>query len=164
MEANEVMNESDSFLITMIDGWYLRCVYDQWKGGYPPDYVSHPAIVLKMEDDGGLLLTMIVCSVLLMAALHNVEMAPIKVNKRLVYADGLNLAEPAGVLPGSHLFDGILCSELDRPEGHPCLISEEFVLLRNMMIAAIKERYRDAARWKKLLNQFRSRRPKLRDR
>ncbi|GAB2231861.1 hypothetical protein Droror1_Dr00010878 [Drosera rotundifolia] len=233
MEADEVMSESDSFLIKMIDGRYLRCVYDQWKGGYPPDYVSHPALVLKAEDDSGLLLPIIVlemASVLLMAALHNVEMsrpsvyhvmkvlietvgyevklvritkrvqnnycaelciakvgdktellrfpirpsdainiavrckAPIQVNKRLVYADGLKLAEPAGLLPGLHLFDGILCSELDRPEDRPCLISEEFVLLRNMMIAAVEERYRDAARWKKLLNQFRSRRPKLRDR
>ncbi|KAL9274536.1 Bifunctional nuclease 2-like protein [Drosera capensis] len=233
MEADEVMNESESFLIKMIDGRYLRCVYDQWKGRYPPDYVSHPAIVLKMEDDCGLLLPIIVsemASLLLMAALHNVEMsrpsvyhvmkvlietvgyevklvritkrvqdnycaelciakvgdktellrfpirpsdainiavtckAPIQVNKRLVYADGLKLVEPEELLPGVHLFDGFLCSELDRPEDGPCLISEEFILVHNMMIAAVEERYCDAARWKKLLHQFRARRPKLRDR
>ncbi|GAB2279516.1 Bifunctional nuclease 1 [Dionaea muscipula] len=224
-EAVEVKNGSDAFLIKMRDGRYLRCVYNQWKGGHPPDYVSHPAIVLKIEDESGLLLPIIVMempSALLMAALRNVELsrpsiyhmmkevietmgymvklvritekvqdvyfaelwivkvgneteslkfnlrpsdainvavrskAPIQVNKYLVYSDGLKIVEPINLPPTPPLYDDILASELDRPDGQPCLDSEEFVLLRNMLIAAVEERYRDAAQWKDLLIQFRS--------
>ncbi|GMH14884.1 hypothetical protein Nepgr_016725 [Nepenthes gracilis] len=229
MEAVEVKNGSDAFLIKMRDGRYLRCVYNRAKGGYPPDYISHPAIVLKIEDGSGLLLPIIVLempSALLMAALCNIEMArptiyqiikemietmgymvkvvrvtkrvqeayfaelcivkvgneteclsfdlrpsdainiairckaPIHVNKYLAYNDGLKIVEPANLPPRALLFDGILSSELDSPDGEPCPESEEFVLLRNMLIAAVEERYRDAAQWKELLNQFRSRRRK----
>ncbi|GAB4847470.1 Bifunctional nuclease 1, variant 3 [Ancistrocladus abbreviatus] len=237
LEAVEVKNGSDAFLIKMRDGRYLRCVYNHSRGGYQPDYISHPAIVLKMEDGSGLLLPIIVLempSALLMAALRNVQMArptvyqivkemietmgykvklvrvtnrvqeayfaelcivkvdnetqrlrfglrpsdainiavrckaPIQVNKYLAYRDGLKIVEPINFPPRAPPFDGILSSELDRckffrdnrPDGQPCPESEEFVLLRNMLIAAVEERYRDAAQWKDLLNQFRSRKQK----
>lgn len=48
-------------MIKMRDGRYLRCVYNHTKGGYPPDYISHPAIVLKLEDGSDILLPIIVC-------------------------------------------------------------------------------------------------------
>ncbi|KAJ8439769.1 hypothetical protein Cgig2_009593 [Carnegiea gigantea] len=207
IEAVEVKNGSDGFMIKMRDGRYLRCVYNNPKGGYPPDYISHPAIVLKLEDGSGILLPILVMempSALLMAALRNVEMArptvykivmdmietmgykvddetdchcfdirpsdainiavrckaPIEVNKSLAYNDGLKIVEPANSLLRPPLADGSLLSEMDRPDGQPCPESEEFILLRNMLIAAVEERYRDAAQWKDLLKQFRSRKQK----
>jgi len=57
----EVKNGSDGFMIKMRDGRYLRCVYNHPKGAYPPDYISYPAIVLKLEDGSGILLPIIVC-------------------------------------------------------------------------------------------------------
>ena len=33
-----------------------------------------------------------------------------------------------------------------RPSGQPCIETKEFDLLRNMLIAAVEERYRDAGR------------------
>lgn len=32
----------------------------------------------------------------------------------------------------------------DRPDDQPCYEAEEFDMLRNMMIASVEERYRDA--------------------
>ena len=31
-----------------------------------------------------------------------------------------------------------------RPDGHPCVEAQEFGLVRNMLIAAVEERYKDA--------------------
>uniref|UniRef100_A0A803KYI9 BFN domain-containing protein n=1 Tax=Chenopodium quinoa TaxID=63459 RepID=A0A803KYI9_CHEQI len=209
----EVKNGSDGFMIKMRDGRYLRCVYNHPKGGYPPDYISHPAIVLKLDDGSNILLPIIVLempSALLMAALHNVEMArptmyqivkemietmgymvkyvrltkrvqeayfaelcvmkmdseteslsfdlrpsdainiavrckaPIQVNKSLALKDGLKIVEPTNPTLIPPHPDGSLLLEMDRPDGQPCPESEEFVLLRNMLIAAIEERYHDA--------------------
>ncbi|KAK9670178.1 hypothetical protein RND81_13G183300 [Saponaria officinalis] len=229
VDAVEVKNGSDGFLIKMRDGKYLRCAYNHPKGGYPPDYISHPAIVLKLEDGSGLLLPIIVLempSALMMAALHNVEMArptvyevmkemiekmgymvkhvrvtkrvqeayfaelcvmkiddenecfsfdlrpsdainiavrckaPIQINKSLAHDDGLKLVEAVNSSYRPPLFDGSVLSEMDRSDGQPCPESEEFVLLRNMLLAAVEERYHDAAQWKDMLKQFRSRRQK----
>ncbi|KNA13507.1 hypothetical protein SOVF_116300 [Spinacia oleracea] len=229
IEAVEVKNGSEGFMIKMRDGRYLRCVYNHTKGGYPPDYISHPAIVLKLEDGSDILLPIIVLempSALLMAALRNVEMArpsvyqivkemietmgymvkyvrvtkrvqeayfaelcvmkmdceteslrfdlrpsdainiavrckaPIQVNKSLALKDGLKLVEHTNPVFSPPHSDGSLLSAMDRPNGQPCPESEEFVLLRNMLIAAIEERYHDAAQWKDLLMQFRSKQQK----
>lgn len=54
-------NGSEGFVIKMRDGRYLRCAYNHPKGGYAPDYISHPAIVLKLEDGSDILLPIIVC-------------------------------------------------------------------------------------------------------
>ncbi|CAN6446572.1 unnamed protein product [Victoria cruziana] len=62
----------------MRDGRYVRCEHNNPHGGPLPDYAPHPAIVLKMEDGSGLLLPIIVMempSVLLMAAVRNVQIA-----------------------------------------------------------------------------------------
>ncbi|XP_039143639.1 bifunctional nuclease 1 [Dioscorea cayenensis subsp. rotundata] len=81
---------------------------------------------------------------------------PIQVNKHLAYSDGMRVVEPAKqALPGS-LFDGMLFSELDRPDGQPCLDSKEFNIVRNMLIAAVEERYRDAAQWRDKLMELRA--------
>ncbi|CAK8537254.1 unnamed protein product [Lathyrus sativus] len=62
----------------MRDGRHLRCVHNNPQGSHLPDYSPYPAIVLKMEDEIGLLLPIIVLempSVLLMAAVRNVPIA-----------------------------------------------------------------------------------------
>jgi bifunctional DNase/RNase len=69
---------------------------------------------------------------------------PIQVNKFLAYSDGMKVVESAKVTsqePGS---DGLLFTQLDRPNGQPCVETKEFNLVRNMLIAAVEERYRDA--------------------
>ncbi|XP_020548443.1 bifunctional nuclease 1-like isoform X2 [Sesamum indicum] len=81
---------------------------------------------------------------------------PIQVNKFLAYSDGMRVVESAKASVQSSSLDGILFTELDRPTGHPCIETKEFNLLRNMLIAAVEERYRDAALWRDKLTQLRS--------
>ncbi|KAF8377911.1 hypothetical protein HHK36_031299 [Tetracentron sinense] len=69
---------------------------------------------------------------------------PIQVNKILAYSDGMRVVEPAKLATEAPLSDGLLFTELDRPDGQPCVETKEFDFVRNMLIAAIEERYRDA--------------------
>ncbi|XP_057504164.1 bifunctional nuclease 1-like isoform X3 [Actinidia eriantha] len=82
--------------------------------------------------------------------------APIQVNKHLVHSDGMRILESAKVSMKASS-DGLLLTELDRPSGQPCTETKEFNLLRNMLIAAVEERYIDAAQWRDKLSQLRSR-------
>ncbi|KAL6982749.1 Bifunctional nuclease 2, variant 2 [Sarracenia purpurea var. burkii] len=68
---------------------------------------------------------------------------PIQVNRHLAYSDGMRVIESAK-LPMQSSSDGLLFTALDRPSGQPCIETKEFDLLRNMLIAAVEERYRDA--------------------
>ncbi|KAL3514678.1 hypothetical protein ACH5RR_027395 [Cinchona calisaya] len=83
---------------------------------------------------------------------------PIQVNKYLAYSDGMRIIESAKPSFQSVASDGLLFSELDRPSGQPCIETKEFDLVRNMLIAAVEERYRDAALWRDKLTQLRSKR------
>ncbi|PIN17926.1 hypothetical protein CDL12_09406 [Handroanthus impetiginosus] len=83
---------------------------------------------------------------------------PIQVNKYLAYSDGMKIIESAKVSVQSTLTNGLLFTELDRPTGQPCIETKEFILVRNMLIAAVEERYRDAALWRDKLTQLRSKR------
>ncbi|KAJ8641362.1 hypothetical protein MRB53_018056 [Persea americana] len=80
---------------------------------------------------------------------------PIQVNKHLAYSDGMRVVEPAKIAIQAPLSDGLLFTELDRPDGQPCVETKEFNLVRNMLIAAVEERYRDAAQWRDKLTQLR---------
>ncbi|KAJ4731370.1 Bifunctional nuclease 1 [Rhynchospora pubera] len=224
MEAVEVRRGPEGVIIKMKDGRNLRCVYNNPQAGSLPDYASHPAIVLKMEDGSDLLLPIIVLelpSVLLMAAVQDVQLArptiyevlkvmteimgyavkrvrvtksvrdayyaeiyfakigddndtkvidcrpsdainvavrckvPIQVNRSIVYSDGMRVVEQTKLAPATHS-DGMLFTELDRPDGQPCVEAIEFGLVRNMLIAAVEERYKDAASLKDKLNQLRA--------
>ncbi|XP_078428328.1 wound-responsive family protein [Wolffia australiana] len=225
VEAVEVRSGSDGFMIKMRDGKHVRCVHNSPQGGYLPDYAPHPAIVLKMEDGSDLLLPIIVLempSVLLMAAVRNVQMArptvyqvvkdmiekmgyevqlvrvtrrvheayfaklylakvgdesdkiildlrpsdainiavrckvPIQVNKSLALSDGMRIVEPSRATQLGPHSDGLLFAEMDKPDGQPCVETVEFNLVRNMLIAAVEERYKDAAQWRDKLTQLRS--------
>ncbi|PIA55846.1 hypothetical protein AQUCO_00700279v1 [Aquilegia coerulea] len=70
---------------------------------------------------------------------------PIQVNKYLAYSDGMRIVEPASLSNQTTHSDGLLFSALDRPDGKPCAETTEFDLVRNMLIASVEERYRDAA-------------------
>ncbi|KAG9449724.1 hypothetical protein H6P81_009689 [Aristolochia fimbriata] len=81
---------------------------------------------------------------------------PIQVNKHLAYSDGMRVVEPAKLAVQAPLSDGLLFTELDRPDGQPCVEAKEFDLVRNMLVAAVEERYRDAAQYRDKLLQLRS--------
>ncbi|XP_050366524.1 bifunctional nuclease 1 [Argentina anserina] len=81
---------------------------------------------------------------------------PIQVNKYLAYSDGMRVIESGKLSTHSPASDGLLFTELDRPNGQPCIETKEFNLVRNMLIAAVEERYKDAAQWRDKLLQFRA--------
>ncbi|XP_057794042.1 bifunctional nuclease 1-like [Salvia miltiorrhiza] len=83
---------------------------------------------------------------------------PIQVNKSLAYSDGMKVIEAEKVTAQSSSSDGPFFTQLDRPTGQPCIQTKEFNLVRNMLIAAVEERYRDAALWRDKLTQLRSKR------
>jgi len=83
---------------------------------------------------------------------------PIQVHRSLAYSDGIRAVEPARMAVAAGVSEGLLFTELDRPDGQPCLEAQEFGLVRNMLIAAVEERYKDAASWKDKLMQLRSKR------
>lgn len=83
---------------------------------------------------------------------------PIQVNKNLVYSDGVRIVESADPAPCNDTSDGLLFSELDKPTGQPSIDEKEFILVRNMLVAAVEERYKDAALWRDKLTQLRSNR------
>ncbi|XP_074590489.1 bifunctional nuclease 2-like [Curcuma longa] len=84
---------------------------------------------------------------------------PIQVNKDLALRDGMKIAEPTKLAVKAVLsHDRALFTELDRPDGQPCNEAIEFDLIRNMLIAAVEERYKDAARWRNKLLLHRSKR------
>ncbi|KAK9742675.1 hypothetical protein RND81_03G190300 [Saponaria officinalis] len=83
---------------------------------------------------------------------------PIQVNKNLAQSDGMKVlesAKPTSLGPAS---DVLSFTELDRPSGQPCVETTEFNLMRNMLDAALEERYKDAAQWRDKLTQLRSKR------
>ncbi|KAK4490308.1 hypothetical protein RD792_000975 [Penstemon davidsonii] len=59
-------------------------------------------------------------------------------------ATGVRVIESAKVSVQSTSSNGLLFAELERPNGQPCIETKEFDLVRNMLIAAVEERYRDA--------------------
>ncbi|NP_001312802.1 bifunctional nuclease 1-like [Nicotiana tabacum] len=81
---------------------------------------------------------------------------PIQVNKSLAYSDGMRIVESAKPALHSAASDGLLFSQLDRPTGQPSIEAKEFILVRNMLVAAVEERYTDAALWRDQLMQLRS--------
>ncbi|CAL9072941.1 unnamed protein product [Musa textilis] len=83
---------------------------------------------------------------------------PIQVNRHLVYSNGMRIVEPTKSAAPTVQSDVVLFTELDRPDDQPCYEAEEFDMLRNMMIASVEERYRDAARWRDKLFMFRAKR------
>ncbi|RYR51315.1 hypothetical protein Ahy_A06g026334 isoform A [Arachis hypogaea] len=80
---------------------------------------------------------------------------PIQVNKYLAFSDGMRVVE-SGKLSTQFPLDGQIFAELDKPSGQPCVETQEFNLLHEMLKAVNEERYQDAALWRDQLNQLRS--------
>lgn len=88
---------------------------------------------------------------------------PIQVNKWLAEGDGVHVvAEPAKLPSTRSLRGSLTMTNLDRPDSAPCTAAEEFVLVRNMMIAAVEERYSDAAKLRDELRQLRDKKKRSR--
>ncbi|XP_010459638.1 PREDICTED: bifunctional nuclease 2 [Camelina sativa] len=83
---------------------------------------------------------------------------PIQVNKYLAYSDGMRVIDSGKLSKQTPASDGLLFTELDRPNGQPCFDTKEFDLLRNMMQAVDEERYDEAAEWRDKLGQFQAKR------
>ncbi|KAL9234305.1 hypothetical protein vseg_009190 [Gypsophila vaccaria] len=83
---------------------------------------------------------------------------PIQVNKNLAHSDGMKVLESAKQASLGPASDVLSFTELDRPSGQPCVETTEFNLMRNMLDAALEERYKDAAQWRDKLTQLRSKR------
>ncbi|KAJ8539570.1 hypothetical protein K7X08_013822 [Anisodus acutangulus] len=69
---------------------------------------------------------------------------PVQVNKNLAYSDGMRIVESANPSPCTATSDSLLFSGLDKTTGQPYIDEKEFILVRNMLVAAVEERYRDA--------------------
>ncbi|TVT98946.1 hypothetical protein EJB05_17291 [Eragrostis curvula] len=80
---------------------------------------------------------------------------PIQVNRHIAYNNGLKVVQPkaAESFVGS---DDIQITGLDRPDDQPSCEAQEFDLVRNMLIAAVEERYKDAAQYRDKLSMLRS--------
>ncbi|GAB2291797.1 bifunctional nuclease [Dionaea muscipula] len=83
---------------------------------------------------------------------------PIQVNKNLVHSDGMRIVEEVKLPSYGPASDGLLLNEWDRPSDLTSVESTEFNLLRNMVLAAAEERYKDAARWRDELTRLRAKR------
>ncbi|KAM3224054.1 hypothetical protein ACQJBY_057442 [Aegilops geniculata] len=80
---------------------------------------------------------------------------PIQVNKRIAYNNGLKVIQPKPT--GSYMnSDQIQYTRLDKPGDQPCFEAQEFDLVRGMLIAAVEERYKDAAQYRDRLLMFRA--------
>lgn len=85
---------------------------------------------------------------------------PIQVNKRIAYNNGLKVVQPKPS-EGYVNSDQIQFTRLDRPNDQPCFEAQEFDLVRNMLIAAVEERYKDAAQYRDQLFMFRSKKKNM---
>ncbi|KAJ7299078.1 hypothetical protein O6H91_Y308600 [Diphasiastrum complanatum] len=78
---------------------------------------------------------------------------PIYVNKKIVDADAVRPVYASNW--AEHSKNCQKSSSLDSPDGEPDPIAEEITLLRDMLVAVVEERYRDAARCRDQLNKLR---------
>lgn len=81
---------------------------------------------------------------------------PIQVNKDLAILDGVRIVSETEKLPFTIVKDGKIITDMDKPEAGECEEAKELILVRNMLIAAVEERYIDAAKLRDELQQFRS--------
>ncbi|XP_024363507.1 bifunctional nuclease 2 [Physcomitrium patens] len=85
---------------------------------------------------------------------------PIQVNKWLAEGDGVFVVDETAKLQSRtplSLAASLTMTNLDRPDSTSCVAAEEFALVRGMMVAALEERYSDAAKLRDELRHLRSR-------
>ncbi|XP_066359295.1 bifunctional nuclease-like isoform X2 [Miscanthus floridulus] len=77
---------------------------------------------------------------------------PIQVNRRIAYNNGLKVVQPKA----AESYVGSDDIQITRPDDQHCSEAQEFDLVRNMLIAAVEERYKDAAQYRDQLFTLRS--------
>lgn len=81
---------------------------------------------------------------------------PIQVNKDLAVGDGVRIVSEPEKLPSSVVRNGQVITNMDQPLPGDCVDAKEFIIIRNMYIAAVEERFIDAAKLRDELQQFRT--------
>lgn len=88
---------------------------------------------------------------------------PIYVNKDIVLKDGVKpVYTSAKTATGKAKKHGNHISALDRPQNGRDPVAQELNLLKNMLLAAVEERYIDAAHWRDKLKSLRAQRRRIR--
>jgi len=80
----------------------------------------------------------------------------VQVSKDLAFGDGVRIVSDPAKLPSSIVVNGQVITDMDVPLPGDCEDAKEFIILRNMHIAAVEERFIDAAKLRNELQQFRS--------
>ncbi|KAI5078426.1 hypothetical protein GOP47_0006097 [Adiantum capillus-veneris] len=88
---------------------------------------------------------------------------PIYVNKDIVFKDGVkpvHTSTQTAAAKARKYSNHV--SALDRPQNGHDLVAEEMNLVKNMLLAAVEERYSDAAHWRDKLKILRAKRRRIR--
>lgn len=81
----------------------------------------------------------------------------IQVNKELALGDGVRVVSEPEKLPSSIVTkNGQVITDMDKALAGDCQDAKEFIIIRNMYIAAVEERFIDAAKLRDELHQFRN--------
>lgn len=81
---------------------------------------------------------------------------PIQVNKDLAVGDGVRIVSETEKLPSTILRNGQIITDMDQPLPGDCEDAREFIIIRDMYIAAVEERFIDAAKLRDELQQLRN--------
>lgn len=81
---------------------------------------------------------------------------PIQVNKDLAVGDGVRIVSDPEKLPSTIVVNGQVITDMDTPLPGDCEDAREFLIIRNMHIAAVEERFIDAAKLRDELQKFRT--------
>lgn len=81
----------------------------------------------------------------------------VQVRKDLATEDGVRIVSDPAKLPSNIVINGEVITDMDTPLPGHCEAAKEFIIIRNMLIAAVEERFIDAATLRDELQQFRTR-------
>jgi hypothetical protein len=79
-----------------------------------------------------------------------------QVSKNLAVGDGVRIVSDPEKLPSSIVINGQVITDMDTPLSGDCEEAKEFIIIRDMHIAAVEERFIDAAKLRDELQQFRA--------
>ena len=80
----------------------------------------------------------------------------LQVSKDLAVGDGVRIVSDSEKLPSNIVINGQVITNIDTPQPGDCEDAKEFIILRDMHIAAVEERFLDAAKLRDELQRFRA--------
>lgn len=80
----------------------------------------------------------------------------LQVNKDLAIGDGVRIVSETEKLPASIVKNGQVITNMDQPLPGECEDAKEFIIIRDMYVAAVEERFIDAAKLRDELQQLRN--------